>query len=321
MNDEPSASSKAGGNEEGTDKDSSIARGTSDGGTSAIISRLSVVGIGGNVCLTAFKLYAGFAAHSGAMVSDAVHSMSDVLATFIAVVGVRMSRRKADIDHPYGHERMESLATLALSLILLLAAFTIGRGGVEAMLDIAHGKNNEIPGVIALVAALVSIITKEAMFWYTRHYAKVLCSSAFMADAWHHRSDALSSIGSLAGIAGARLGFAIADPLASVVICLFILKVAFSMGKEALSGLVDQSCSEAYNDRLTKYIAAFDGVVRVDKVNTRLFGNRVYVDLEIAVDGNVPLRQAHSVAQAVHDGVEHSFKDIKHIMIHVNPAC
>lgn len=310
--------------------------GTGDA-ASAIIARLAAVGIGGNILLTAFKLFAGFAGHSGAMISDAVHSLSDVAATLIAAVGVRMSRRAADIGHPYGHERMESIATLALSVVLALAAFAIGKGGVEAIMGLLRLSGSaslpndavtggavsvapDAPGVIALVAAIVSIVTKEAMFWYTRHYARVLNSGAFMADAWHHRSDAMSSVGSLVGIAGARLGFAIADPLASIVICLFIFKVAITMAHQALSGLVDQSCSEQYTKCLTDNIASFPGVVRVDKVRTRLFGNRVYVDLEIAVDGDLPLRQAHAIAQAVHDGVEKSHPDIKHIMIHVNPA-
>lgn len=302
-----------------------------------VIARLAAVGIGGNILLTAFKLFAGFAGHSGAMISDAVHSLSDVAATLIATVGVKMAQRAADTGHPYGHERMESIATLLLSIILLLAALAIGKAGVEAVVGLLGGIAPAMaeasgspslthvtavtpPGLIALAAAIVSIVVKEAMFWYTRHYAKILNSQAFMADAWHHRSDALSSVGSLLGIAGARLGFAIADPVASIVICIFILKVAVTMGHQALSGLVDQSCSEQYNQNLTDYIAAFDGVVRVDKVRTRLFGNRVYVDLEIAVDGDLPLRQAHGIAQAVHDGVEKSHPDIKHIMIHVNPA-
>lgn len=289
---------------------------------SLIITRLSVVGIGGNVLLTAFKMFAGFVGHSGAMVSDAVHSLSDVLATLIAVIGVRLSRREADIGHPYGHERLESLATLALSGVLTLAALAIGRGGAFAIIRAVQSRSvdNEVPGAIALVAAVVSIVTKEGMFWYTRYYAKVLNSEAFMADAWHHRSDAFSSIGSLIGIAGARVGFILADPIASLIICLFILKVAINMARKALSGLVDQSCSVQYKENLISFIASFEGVVRVDKLNTRLFGNRVYIDLEIAVDGEAPLRIAHGVAQRVHDGVEKAFPDVKHIMIHLNPA-
>lgn len=294
-----------------------------DNRDTAIIARLAAVGIGGNVLLTAFKLFAGFAGHSGAMISDAVHSLSDVAATLIAAIGARMARVQADTDHPYGHERLESIATLALSVILFFAAFAIGKGGLQTVLSaVRHGQSaaNSVPGIVALVAAAVSIVTKEAMFWYTRYYAKILHSSAFMADAWHHRTDAFSSVGSLAGILGARLGLAIADPAASIIICLFIFKVAFTMGRQALSGLVDMSCSEQYNKHLEDFIAHHDGVVRVDKVQTRLFGNRVYVDTEIAVNGDIPLRAAHSIAQKVHDGVEKSFPDIKHIMIHVNPS-
>lgn len=285
----------------------------------SIIKRLSVVGIGGNILLTGFKGFAGVAGHSGALVSDAIHSLSDVLATLIAVVGVKMSRVKADEDHPYGHERLESVATLFLSLILAAAGFFIGKAGVLSIFYREFEKSTP-PGKITIVAAAVSIFTKEAMFWYTMHYARLLNSPAFKADAWHHRSDAASSVGSLLGVLGARLGFPVADPLASVVICIFILKVAFSMMREALGGLVDKSCDSSYDKSLYDFIAQKPGVVKVDLLRTRKFGNRIYVDLEISVDGNIPLRDAHAIAQAVHNGVESAFPDIKHIMIHVNPA-
>ncbi|MEY8393118.1 cation diffusion facilitator family transporter [Lachnospiraceae bacterium 45-W7] len=194
----------------------------------AIIKQISMVGIIGNIILCAFKMFAGIVGKSGAMVSDAVHSLSDVFATFIAFLGVKMSKRGADKAHPYGHERMECIASLILGLILLVTGLGIGKVGLQ---NIFSGNYEElaIPGAIALVAAILSIAVKEAMYWYTRHYAKILNSAAFMADAWHHRSDAFSSIGSLIGIGGAMLGFPVLDAIASVVICLFILKVAFDI--------------------------------------------------------------------------------------------
>ena len=182
------------------------------------------------------------------------------------------------------------------------------------------GGEYAVPGRIALLAAVVSIITKEAMFWYTMHYAKLLNSDAFKADAWHHRSDALSSVGSLVGIGGAILGFPVMDPIASVVICIFILKVAFDIIKDAFAKMLDTACSEEFEEELREFIASHEGVEAVDLLQTRLFGSRVYVDIEIAVDGEMKLRQAHDIAENVHDGIEEKYKDVKHVMVHVNPT-
>lgn len=285
----------------------------------AIIRQVSLVGIIGNVILTAFKLFAGITGKSVAMVSDAIHSLSDIFATLIAFLGVKLSKRPADTEHPYGHERMECIASLVLGLILLITGLGIGKVGVQNILS-GHRETLAMPGVIALIAAIVSIIVKEAMFWYTRHYAKLLNSAAFMADAWHHRSDAFSSIGSLIGIGGAMLGFPILDSIASVIICLFILKVAFDILKDSISKMVDTSCGDAYEKELVDYVESQKDVVCVDVLRSRMFGNKVYVDLEIEVDGSVPLKEAHAVAEQVHNNIENNFDNIKHVMIHVNPA-
>lgn len=285
----------------------------------AVVRGLSLTGIAGNAALSAFKLFAGVAGRSSAMISDAAHSLSDVLATLIALVGVLLSKRAADDDHPYGHERFESVATLLLGLILLATGGLIGKAGLEDLLS-GNDARRDGPGLIALVAAVVSIAVKEAMYWYTRRCALRLDSAAFMADAWHHRSDALSSVGSLIGIAGARMGYPALDPAAGVVICLVILTVALRTTRDALGQLLDTSCGRSYDRELADFIAAQEGVVRVDLLRTRRFGNRVYVDLEISVDGDESLRKAHSVAERVHLSVEQRFPGVKHIMIHVNPA-
>lgn len=284
-----------------------------------IIRQVTFVGVAGNIVLTAFKLFAGIAGHSGAMISDAVHSMSDVFATLIAFLGVRISGRAADRAHPYGHERMECVASLILGGILLVTGLGIGAGGIQ---KIAAGNYDRlaVPGVLALAAAIVSIVVKELMFWYTRYYAKILNSAAFMADAWHHRSDALSSVGSLIGISGALLGFPVLDPAASVLICLCILKVAYDILKDAVNKMLDTSCSEEYEKTVSDYIKAQEGVVRLDLLRTRMFGNKVYIDAEIAVEGDKSLREAHAIAEQVHDGTEAEFAGLKHIMIHVNPS-
>lgn len=285
----------------------------------AMLKRVSVVTVLGNVILTVFKLFAGVVGRSGAMVSDAVHSLSDVFTTLIAYLGVRLSQKPADKEHPYGHERFECVASLLLGLLLLVTGLGIGKVGIS---NILAGNYDALtpPGVIALVAALVSIGTKEAMFWYTRHYAKLLNSPAFMADAWHHRSDAFSSIGSLIGVGGAMLGWPVLDSVASVVICLFILKVSYDILKDALSKMLDTSRGEEYDNRLRDYVLAQPDVLGVGLLQSRTFGNRVYIDLVIQVDGELTLRDAHAIAERVHAAVERDFPDIKHIMIHVDPA-
>lgn len=284
----------------------------------SIIRRLSLVSILGNILLCSFKLFAGIYGHSGAMVSDAIHSLSDVFTTLIAFLGVRLSQKGADKEHPYGHERMECLAALCLGAILLLTGLGIGKAGLSAILSGQYA-HLAAPKAIALFAAFLSIACKEAMFWYTRYYAKLLNSAAFLADAWHHRSDALSSIGSLIGIAGAMLGFPILDAAASLVICFFILKVAADILKDAVRKILDTSCGDAYEAQLAAYIAAQKDVAGIDLLRTRLFGNRVYADLEIRVDAAKSLQDAHAVAENVRRNVEQEFRAIKHIMVHVNP--
>lgn len=283
-----------------------------------IIKKLSLVSVIGNTVLSGFKMFAGVSGNSGAMISDAIHSFSDVLTTLIAWIGVKVSKRDADSSHPYGHERLECVASLILGIVLMATGIGVGKVGVENILS-GNYDTLAVPSAIALVAAVVSIVGKEAMYWYTRYYAKLINSSAFLADAWHHRSDAFSSIGSLIGIGGAMLGFPILDSVASVVICLFILKVAYDISKDALVKMLDTSCGEDYEKALQEYVSGREGVISVDMLHSRMFGNKVYIDLEISVDGDRSLQDAHEVAERVHKDVEQQFSDVKHIMIHVNP--
>ena len=232
---------------------------------------------------------------------------------------MKISKKASDSSHPYGHERLESIASLFLGAVLLITGIGIGKVGIENILS-RNYETLAIPSAIALVAAVISIVGKEAMYWYTRYYAKQINSSAFMADAWHHRSDAFSSIGSLIGIAGAMMGFPVLDSVASVVICLFIVKVSYDIMKDAVTKLLDTSCGEDYENKLRDYISSQNGVVCIDLLRSRMFGNQVYIDLEIQVDGEESLREAHEISEHVHAGVEQQFPDIKHIMIHVNPT-
>lgn len=285
-----------------------------------MIRNISLVSIGGNTLLSGFKLIAGITGHSGAMISDAIHSMSDVFTTFIAIIGVNISKKKADREHPYGHERLECVASLFLGIILFIVGLEIGINGLKTIFN-GNYYNLTVPSFIALIAAVLSIVSKEAMYWYTLYYAKILNSSAFMADAWHHRSDALSSIGSLIGIGGAMMGYPVMDSIASVVICFFILKVAFDISLDAIKKMLDTSCDEEFEIELANYIQEQPDVMRVDALQTRMFGNKIYIDLEISVIGEKTLNEAHEVAENVHSSVEKKYPDVKHVMIHVNPFC
>jgi len=280
------------------------------------VSRNSIIG---NMLLSAFKLFAGIFAQSAAMLSDAVHSLSDVFSTVIVMVGIKLANKESDKEHPYGHERFECVAAIVLAAILFATGAGIGWAGVKKVLVGNYGEI-AVPGLLALVAALTSIVVKEAMYWYTRIAAKKTDSGALMADAWHHRSDVLSSVGSFAGILGARLGFPILDPLACIVICLFILKAAADIFKDAINKMIDTSCDDTVMNEIKRIALEQESVLGVDKVRTRLFGDKIYVDLEICVNGDFSLEEAHAVAQQVHDSIETHVPKVKHCMVHVNPA-
>ncbi|WP_330399797.1 cation diffusion facilitator family transporter [Peptostreptococcus faecalis] len=285
----------------------------------AMINKVSTVGIFGNIVLTAFKLFAGIFAHSGAMISDAIHSLSDVFATLIAFIGVKMSKKEPDKEHPYGHDRLESVASIILAMILIITGIGIGYSGIEKIIN--SGKiTTEVPGRLALIAAIVSIVSKELMFWYTRYYAKKLNSQAFMADAWHHRSDAISSVGSLIGIAFARLGYPIFDPIASVLIALLILKVGYDIFMQGIKKMIDHTSGEEVEARLKEIVMNQEGVIGIDTLKTREFGMKMYVDIEIEADETITLKKSHQIAQNVHDAVEKEFPECKHCMVHVNPV-
>ena len=287
--------------------------------TSREALRVSGVSIAVNLLLSACKLAAGLIAHSGAMISDAVHSASDIVSTLIVMVGVKLSGKAPDKEHPYGHERMECVAAIVLAGVLLATGVAIGYAGAKRILDSSR-EALPVPGLLALAAAILSIAVKEGMFWYTRAHARRLGSPALMADAWHHRSDALSSVGALVGIGGARLGMPLLDPLASVIICAFIVKASLDIFRDAVDRMVDHSGDPETEARIRDLVGAHPQVKRIDVLRSREFGSRLYIELEIAVDAGMTLRDSHAVAEEVHDQVEKAFPQVKHIMIHVNPA-
>ena len=282
-----------------------------------IAMRVSIVSVAVNMLLSVLKLAAGLIAHSGAMVSDAVHSASDVFSTFVVMIGVHMASKEADEEHPYGHERMECVAAIVLAAVLFATGLAIGYAGLNQLL----GGYEEIkaPGALALLAAVVSIGVKEWMYWDTVLAAKKINSGALKADAWHHRSDALSSVGALFGIAGARMGYPFLDCVASVVICAFVIKAAYDIFKDAVDKMLDTACDKDTVKKLQKIILNQPGVLGISKLTTRIFGSKVYVDVEIEADGDMTLRAAHEVAENVHHAIERGASDVKHCMVHVNP--
>jgi cation diffusion facilitator family transporter len=284
----------------------------------SLATRVSLNTILANVLLTVFKLFSGVYARSDALLSDAVHSLSDVFTTIIVLIGVRVSEKSADENHQYGHERFESVAAILLSVMLAGVAFGIGYR--SAMKLFGAGAAAGEPGSLALAAAAFSIITKETMYWYTRAAAKKINSGALMADAWHHRSDALSSVGSFAGVFGARMGYPLLDPAAGVIIAGFILKVAYDIFLDAVSKMTDEACDRETSAMIGKIISEREGVIGIDSLQTRRFGERIYVDVEISADGDLSLQKAHEIAESVHDKIEEEFRAVKHCMVHVNPA-
>lgn len=280
---------------------------------------VSINSILANLILALGKLAAGIMANSAAMISDAIHSASDVFSTFIVMAGVKISNKASDDEHQYGHERLECVAAIILAVMLTLVALGIGYSGVQKVLY-ADASELTVPGQMALWAAVISIAVKEAMFWYTKNAADKINSGALMADAWHHRSDALSSVGSFIGILGARMGYPVLDPVASIIICMMILHASYEVFKDATDKMVDRSCDCETTVALQELIEKVPGVEHIDSLSTRMFGNRIYVDVEISADDNLPLIKAHHIAETVHAAIEANFPLVKHCMVHVNPA-
>lgn len=280
-----------------------------------IARRISFVSIVANIGLSILKIAIGYAAQSSAIIADGFHSISDVISTFLALWGVQIASKSSDEEHPYGHEKLEPVMGKLLATILFVTAILIGWEGLKRIV------NNEfnVPGSIAIAAAVISIVVKEWMFRYTRKGALEIDSSALMADAWHHRSDALSSIGSLIGVIGARMGYPIFDPIASVAIGLLIAKMAVEIYLKSVKELIDTAADPKTIERIKQIVMGVEGVVDIDLLKTRIHANKVYVDLEIAVAMDLTLLEAHDIAETVHDTLESKISQVKHCMVHVNP--
>lgn len=287
------------------------------------IYRVTIVGSVVNMLLLIFKFVAGIVGNSAAMVADAVHSLSDFVTDIVVILFVRLSGRPADEDHGYGHGKFETLATLFVSLVLFGVAVMLFVGGVKDIVAVAHGKQLAEPTMVALIAAVISIIAKELLYHYTVKCGEKLNSQVVVANAWHHRSDAFSSIGVLAGVGGAMFfggSWAVLDPIAATIVSLFIVKVAYSLLKPSLEELLERSLPKDVEQRIEQIILSVDGVSSPHHLRTRRIGSAYAIEVHIRMDGNLTLTQAHAVTTAVERLLKQEFGDSTHVGIHTEPV-
>ena len=286
------------------------------------IYKVTLVGSAANVLLTVFKFVAGIVGHSAAMTADAVHSLSDLLTDAVVLLFVRISSKPEDRDHEYGHGKYETLATTIIGLALAAVAVGIGWHAVESLLFWYGGGTLPAPGMLALWAALVSIILKELVYRYTIRRGRTLDSPALQANAWHHRSDALSSLGTLAGIGGAILlgdRWTVLDPMAGLVVTAFILRVAYKLLKQGFNELLEASLPDDVERQILEVIASFPDVSDPHHLRTRRIGSRYAIELHIRMDGNISLAQSHARTREIEQALKARFGAATHITLHVEP--
>ena len=286
------------------------------------IYQVTLVGGVVNVVLLVFKFVAGILGHSAAMVADAVHSLSDFVTDIIVLVFVHISGKPEDKSHDYGHGKYETLAMTIIGMALLVVAIGIVYSGLTKIMAWIGGEQLEAPGMLALWAALLSIVLKEAVYHYSMVKARQLHSQALEANAWHHRSDALSSIGTAIGIGGAILlgqRWTVLDPVASVIVGMFIVKVAIDLLRDGIGDLMEQSLPEEVENEMLQLVASLPGVVKPHDLRTRRIGNHYAIELHILMDGDISLREAHEKASEVEDLLRHQYGDETHVAVHVEP--
>ena len=286
------------------------------------IYQVTLVGGVVNVVLLVFKFVAGILGHSAAMVADAVHSLSDFVTDIIVLVFVHISGKPEDKSHDYGHGKYETLAMTIIGMALLVVAFGIVYSGMTKIVAWAGGEQLKAPGMLALWAALLSIVLKEAVYHYSMVKAHQLSSQALEANAWHHRSDALSSIGTAIGIGGAILlgqRWTVLDPVASVIVGLFIVKVAIDLLRDGIGDLMEQSLPDEVENEMLQLVASVPGVVKPHELRTRRIGNHYAIELHILMDGDISLREAHNKASEVEETLKSHYGQETHVAVHVEP--
>lgn len=284
---------------------------------------VTLIGSAVNAVLIVLKFLAGIFGRSSAMLADAVHSLSDFLSDVIVLVFVRLAGKPRDKSHDYGHGKFETLASLIIGVLLVLAGIGLMINGIESVIHSLHGTELPRPTMLALVVALVSILSKEWLYRYTARRGKQLDSPAVVANAWHHRSDAVSSLGTLVGIAGAMfLGrrWRILDPLAAIVVSVFIIKSGYDIIRPCIGELLEASLPDELEKKIVGIVRSVPGIVRVHNLRTRRIGNSIAIDLHAKMDGNLTLSEAHDKATAAERALRHTFGRNTIINIHMEPA-
>lgn len=288
----------------------------------AKVTFVTLVGSVVNIILTVFKIFAGVLGRSTAMIADGIHSLSDLLSDIVVIVFVKISAKGRDKDHDYGHGKFETFATLIISLMLIVVAVNLMSGGINKIRQILDGGEVSSPGMIALWAAVASIVLKEILYRYTIIQGKALNSPMMIANAWHHRSDAFSSVGSLLGIAGAIfLGdkFVILDPITGCVISIFILVMAVKMSVPAIKELLDVSLPDDVEEKIEATAKSVKGVVDLHELKTRREGPGIIIEGHLVLDSDISLKEAHNISKKVEESLRKEFGPETQISLHLEP--
>jgi len=280
-----------------------------------VAKKITILTIVINTILAIIKVVAGVISNSSAVIADGIHSFSDVATTVVAYIGIKLSEREDDEDHQYGHEKLEPIMSKILALMLIATAVGIIFKGYNDVIS----RDVKIISNLAIYVAIISIVVKEWMYHYTIKAAELIKSSLLKTDAWHHRTDALSSVAVLIGVVGANRGISILEPIATITVGILIIKIAVKIYIKSANELMDKAAPKDVVDDIAKIVMKVKEVKRIDLLKTRVHGSKLYVDLEILLDGKLSLYEAHDIAERVHDNLETEIDIIKHCMVHVNP--
>ncbi|MCK5731416.1 MAG: cation transporter [Tenericutes bacterium] len=285
-----------------------------------IIKKNSIFTMIANIFLAIAKMGAGIIGSSSVLIADAINSISDVATNIVVFISAKLSRKEQDKDHPYGHEKIDSVISIFIGAAVIVTAFEVGKNAVERLYDfIFNGYVIQTPKWYVLLIILITIIVKEFLFQKTRKEAKIAKSSALLAQAWDHRSDTIASFGAGVGVIGVLLGWSFFDPIASVVIALFIFRVGFKIAALGVSQVVDKSADDLTCEKIKEIVFKYKEVKSLDDIKTRMFGMKLYVDLEIGLHFSMSLEEAHEIAERLHDEIENTIPEVLHCMIHINP--
>ncbi len=283
--------------------------------------RISIKGMLINLLLFIAKGIVGILIHSVSLLSDAIHSLTDIFSTLVVLISLKISNKPADSGHPYGHEKIECVIAFLLGLMLFGIGGIITWEGITKLGNLSNiVEQTVLLNFFAIGAAIISIVAKEWMYRFTIKCAKKIHSPSMIADAWHHRSDAISSVGSLIGVAGLCLGYPIIDVLACTIISIFIFKAAYEICADACKQMIDASGDKSVVECIKNAILQNPNVLSLDLLKTRQFGSKLYVDVEVTLDHSMSFEQAHKVSHLIHDCVEDTMSEVKHCMVHVNPS-